>query len=166
MGKADKYLIRTAALDAAEGARVKHVLNPNSEVLVHRLGDRVGMQRAHLSIARVPPGKESFMPHSHSLQEEFLFILEGRGTAEIDGERFAVGPGDYLGFPIDGAAHHLINDGAEDLVYLMGGERTAVEVARFPTAGKIGIQHEGGMTLIDDTAGETIPFSAFLADDD
>ena len=165
MSKADKHLVRTGSLDAAEGMRVKHPFNPKSDVLMHRLGDRVGMQRAHLSIARVPPGKESFAPHSHGIQEEFLFILEGRGTAEIDGECFPVGAGDYLGFPVDGAVHHLINNGAEDLVYLMGGERTAVEVARFPTAGKIGIQHEGGMTMIDDDAVETLPFSAWVAED-
>lgn len=165
MTKAAKYLVHTGSLDAADGIRVRHPLNPKSDVLMHRLGDRVGMQRAHLSIARVEPGKESFVPHAHSVQEEFLFILEGHGMAEIDGERFPVGPGDYLGFPVDGAVHHLINDGAEDLVCLMGGERTEVEVARYPTAGKIGIQHEGGMTIIDDSAGERLPFSAFIADE-
>ena len=164
MTKTPKHLIRTGTLDPADAMRIKHPLNPNSEVFMHRLGDRVGMQRVHLSFARVPPGKESFIPHAHSVQEEFLFILEGRGTADIDGERFAVGPGDYLGFPTDGAVHHLINDGTEDLIYLMGGERSKVEVARFPSIGKIGVINESGVRLFDESAVDLLPFSAWVAD--
>lgn len=166
MTKTPKQLIRTSTLDIADAMHIRHPLNPKSEVFMHRLGDPVGMTRAHLSLARVPPGKESFIPHAHSIQEEFLFILEGRGTMEIDGEQFAVGPGDYLGFPTDGAVHHLINSGTEDLVYLMGGERSAVEVARFPSIGKVGIIMNNGVQLLDESASDTLPFSAWIADGD
>lgn len=162
--KAPKHLIRTDTLDTADAMHIKHPLNPNSEVFMHRLGDPVGMQRAHLSLARVPPGKESFIPHAHAIQEEYMFILKGRGTAEIDGERFAVGPGDYLGFPTDGAVHHLINSGTDDLVYLMGGERSAVEVARFPSIGKIALTMNDRVQLFDDSASDTLPFTAWVAD--
>lgn len=164
MTKTSKHLVRTNTLNAADALHVKHPLNPNSEVYMHRLGDRAGMHRTHLSLARVPPGKESFIPHAHSNEEEFLFILEGHGTAEIDGERFAVGPGDYLGFPTDGAVHHLVNSGTEDLVYLMGGERSAVEVARFPSIGRIGVIKGEEVHLFEESASETLPFSAWIAD--
>ncbi len=164
MTNTPKQLVRTHDLDTADAMHIKHPFNPKSEVFMHRLGDRVGMQRAHLSLARVPPGKESFIPHAHSVQEEFLFILEGRGTAEIDGERFAVGPGDYLGFPTDGAVHHLINGGTDDLVYLMGGERSDVEVARFPSVGKVGIIMNDGVQMLDESGSDTLPFSAWIAD--
>src|SRR5262249_55454366 len=139
MADENKHLIRTAELPADRAARIKHPLNPKSEVFIHRLSDKVGMKRAHLSLARVPPGKESFIPHSHSMQEEFLFILAGEGLAEIDEDMIRVGPGDYLGFPTDGATHHLMNIGTSDLVYLMGGERTETEVVQFPSVGKIAI---------------------------
>ena len=165
MTKTPRHLVRTASLDDAEAMHIKHPLNPNSEMFMHRLGDRVGMQRAHLSLARIPPGKESFIPHAHSIQEEFLFILHGRGTAEIDGDRFTVGPGDYLGFPTDGAVHHLINDGTEDLVYLMGGERSQAEVVRFPSVGKVGVVGEGDVRLFDESAADALPFSAWAAED-
>ena len=88
-----KHLVRTGDLRDADFTRIRHPLNPRSEVRMHRLGDRVGMQRAHLSLARVPPGRESFLPHAHGNQEEFLFILEGRGLAllgdaEVEVSRF------------------------------------------------------------------------------
>jgi len=164
--KSPKHLVRTSSLEDSEAAHIKHPLNPKSEVFMHRLGDRAGMQRAQLSLARVPPGKESFIPHAHSVEEEFLFILEGRGIAEIDGDRFAVGPGDYLGFPTDGAVHHLINDGPEDLIYLMGGERSSLEVAHFPSIGKVGVIGDGEVRLFDGSAADVLPFSAWVADRD
>ncbi|HEY8380743.1 MAG TPA: cupin domain-containing protein [Microvirga sp.] len=85
-----------------------------------------------VSLARVPPGKESFVYHSHERDEEFLFIISGRGRAEIDDEVFEVGPGDFMGFQAPGVAHHLTNPYDEDLVYLMGGERSGLDVGYFP----------------------------------
>ncbi|MCP4329408.1 MAG: cupin domain-containing protein [Alphaproteobacteria bacterium] len=133
-----------------------HPLNPNAEIFMTPLSDRAGMRRAHLWLARVPPGKESFIYHAHSVQEEFVYILSGHGTAEIGDQRLEVGPGDFMGFPTDGVGHHLLNTGSEDLVYLMGGERTALEVGTFPRLGKRVIfeagatMAEGKVTVVDD----------------
>jgi len=160
-----RHLVRTRALDASEQIHMRHPLNPNSELFRLGLSDRVGMKRAHLSLVRIPPGKESFLPHSHAVQEEFLFILDGTGIAEIGGKRVAVGPGDYMGFPTDGTTHHLINNGAADLIYLMGGERTDVEVAHFPTLGKIGVQADRRMTFYDADGGQRLPLEAWIVKD-
>ncbi len=151
---AEEYVIRTAELKPAEIYSFTHPLNPNSAISFVPLSDRVGMQRAQLGLGRIPPGRESFVPHSHSAQEEFVFILEGNGEMEIDEERVAVGPGDYVGFPIDGAVHQLYNTGEADLVYLMGGERTPTDMSRFPTIGKIGVWAEGTMRYIDEDAAQ------------
>jgi uncharacterized cupin superfamily protein len=166
MADENKHVIRTAELPAESAVRVKHPFNPKSEIFMHRLSDRVGMKRAHLSLARVPPGKESFIPHSHSMQEEFLFILAGEGLAEIDEDMIRVGPGDYMGFPIDGATHHLINIGTSDLVYLMGGERTETEVASFPTLGKIGVFNSGMVSFFEESAGQEMPVAKWIVDAD
>jgi uncharacterized cupin superfamily protein len=160
-----KHLVRTHSLHDSDYAVIRHPLNPRSEIRVARLGDRAGMQRAFLSIARLPPGKDSFAPHAHALQEEFLFILEGRGLALIGEEQVEVGPGDYLGFPTDGTTHHLTNIGEGELVYLMGGERTAVEVARFPSVGKVAVFTSGAATFYEEGAGQTLPLSAWRAQD-
>ncbi|MBE9167764.1 cupin domain-containing protein [Pleurocapsales cyanobacterium LEGE 06147] len=65
-------------------------------------------------------------------------LLSGRGIAEIDDEEFEVGADDFLGFPAPSVAHHLRNPFETDLIYLMGGERQAVEIGDFLRLGKRG----------------------------
>jgi uncharacterized cupin superfamily protein len=63
-----------------------------------------------------------------------------------------LGPGDYMGFPTDGTVHHLRNVGDTDLVYLMGGERTATEVSRFPSISKVGVFDRGRVSFFDEAS--------------
>ena len=100
------------------------------------LGDAVGLERLGVHMMRVPPGKESFVYHAHHTEEEFIYILSGRGIAEIGDEEIEVGPGDFMGFPTPSVGHHLRNPFDQDLVYISGGERRASEVADFPRVGK------------------------------
>jgi uncharacterized cupin superfamily protein len=113
-----------------------HPWNPKSQLIGVQLSRALGLKRAAVSIARMPPGKESFVYHSHHHEEEWLYILSGRGVAEIDGEEVEVGPGDFMGFPTPSVPHHLKNPFDQELVYLMGGENREFEVADFPRLGK------------------------------
>ncbi len=63
------------------------------------------VQNQSLAEARVPAGSAT-QRHYHKIAEEFYFILEGRGTIEIDGETRAVGPGDAILIP-SGAWHTI-----------------------------------------------------------
>jgi quercetin dioxygenase-like cupin family protein len=48
--------------------------------------------------ATFPPG--TFVPpHSHSTQDEYVYILEGEMTFWLDGEEFKAGPGDLARLP-------------------------------------------------------------------
>ena len=163
MAQEPRHLVRTGTLTLEDTVRIRHPLNPNSDVRMLPLSDRVGMTRVQLALARVPPGRESFLPHAHSVQEEFLFILEGQGTAQIGDATVAVGPGDYMGFPTDGVPHHLINTGDVDLVYLMGGERTATEVSVFPAIGKMLTFADGQIRVFDTETALTLTREDFLS---
>jgi len=135
MTESSPFLIR--ANQARENFSThSHPWNPRSEISGAQLGRMAGLKRTGVSIAEIPPGKESFVYHSHEREEEWLYILSGTGTAEIDGKEHAVGPGDFMGFPTPSVAHHLRNTGSEPLVYLMGGESRDFEVATFPKLGK------------------------------
>jgi uncharacterized cupin superfamily protein len=130
-----RYVVRAEEMD--EGASAfSHPWNPNSEMYGIRLGALVGLARTGVNRVRVPPGKESFIYHSHHREEEWIFVVSGRAVAEIDGEEYEVSSGDFMGFPTPGVAHHLRNPYDEDLVYLVGGESHEVEVADFPRLGK------------------------------
>ena len=63
-----------------------------------------------LAEARVPSG-EATQRHYHRIAEEFYFILEGRGTIEIEGDSRSVGPGDAILIP-PGAWHTIAADEA------------------------------------------------------
>jgi uncharacterized cupin superfamily protein len=129
-------LIRAADRAAVAEESMSHPLNPASLVRGHSLSDLTGLERVAVHLLHVPPGKESFVYHLHHGEEEFVYVLAGRGIAEIDGAEHEVGPGDFLGFPTPSVAHNLRNPFDEDLVYLSGGERRAMEVADFPRLGK------------------------------
>jgi uncharacterized cupin superfamily protein len=158
----ERYIVRTGKLDDTDGFQFAHPFNPNSDLRMIPLSDRVGMQRAQLALGRIAPGKESFIPHAHATQEEFIFILAGAGEIEINSVRAALGPGDYVGFPTDGAVHQLYNTGTVELVYLMGGERTSVEYSRFPTISKIGVWAEGAMRYFDEAAAKKFRLEDFV----
>ena len=128
-------LIRAAEAAAKCGTH-SHPWNPDSLMEGVQLAKLAGLKRTGVSLARIPPGKESFVYHSHEREEEWLYILSGRGTAEIDGADYEVGPGDFMGFAAPSVAHHLRNTGEEALVYLMGGESLDSDVSRFPKLGK------------------------------
>lgn len=127
------------------------------------LSDRAGLSRAAMSLARIPPGKESFLPHAHRGTEEFVFILSGRGRMLIGEQEYDVGPGDYAGFATDGTPHHLRNTGDEDLVFLQGGERAPMDVVEFPTIGKVSVFAGGDLIRFHDAASEDVkPTSAWV----
>lgn len=126
-----------------------HPWNPRSEIRGAMLGRMVGLKRTGVSLARLAPGKESFVYHSHQLEEEWIYILSGRGRALIDGSEFEVGAGDFMAFPTPSVAHHLINAGPQELVYLMGGENRDVEIADFPTLGKRMLRLGQGIEVYD-----------------
>ena len=121
-------------------------LNPNSYYKGASLSRAAGMSRAHVTLVHLPPGKDSFAYHAHALEEEWIYILSGRGIAEIDGEETEVGAGDFMGFATPSVAHLLRNPFDVDLVYLMGGENLPLDLLDYPKLGKryALVQGEGG----------------------
>ncbi|MCX4247190.1 cupin domain-containing protein [Paraliomyxa miuraensis] len=168
MSTTPKHLLRRAELEASEAIHVRHPLNPQSEIHMRRLSDPTGMKRMGVNLGRIPPGKESFLPHAHTTNEEWVYVLEGRGHALIGEHEHEIGPGDFLGFPTDGTVHHLRNSGDVDLLFLQGGERNGFDVGLFPTIGKrMMVQPEQGLAhFVPEDAIETLPLSAWLVTDD
>jgi uncharacterized cupin superfamily protein len=132
----EKFIFRARDRAATPEDRTSHPWNPNSEIVGHMLGDRVGLKRIGIHHVTIPPEKESFVFHSHQTEEEFVFVLSGRAVIEIDDETFELEPGDFVGFPTPSAAHHIRNPFAEPFTYLTGGERNELEIADYPRHGR------------------------------
>ena len=129
------YLLRRDAIRAGENT-FSHPWNPQSEITGTHLSGLAGLKRTGVSLVRIPPGKESFAYHLHHREEEWIYILAGRGIALVDGREYELDPGDFIAFPTPSVPHHLHNPNEEALVYMMGGENLDFEVADFPKLDK------------------------------
>ena len=137
-----KDLLVRAGARAAQEESFHHPLNPASELHGTTLSRLTGLVKCGVNFIRVPSGKESFAHHVHLVDEEWMYVLSGRGELRIGDELFEVGPGDFAGFPPRTHAHHLRNTGAGDLVYLSGGEAIDFGIADFPDLG-LRMMHAG-----------------------
>jgi uncharacterized cupin superfamily protein len=147
--KPNLYVLRAADI-AAHSQSFSHPWNPKSALHGMHLSRATGLKRTGVSYVRIPPGKESFAYHSHRYEEEWVYVLSGRGKALIDEQEHEVGPGDFMAFPTEPPVAHLIaNAGDEDLVYLMGGENREFDVSEFPRLRKRMLKSGGQAQIYD-----------------
>lgn len=89
------------------------------------LGDLFGLVNFGINLARLAPKTVSSMRHTHTKQDELVYILQGRPTLYTDEGPTQLSPGMCAGFKAGtGNGHHMINETAEEVVYLEIGDRT------------------------------------------
>ncbi len=76
-------VIRAADRASMEEESFRHPLDANSELHGFELARKVGLERVGVNLLRVPPRKVSYAFHRHAAEEEWLYVLHGRGVAEI-----------------------------------------------------------------------------------
>jgi uncharacterized cupin superfamily protein len=92
------------------------------------LGEKLGLTRIGIHHMRVPPGRRISYPHAESAEEEFVFVVEGRPDAWIDGVLHALVPGDSVGFPAGtGICHTFLNNTNEEVRLIVVGEKPKPE---------------------------------------
>ncbi len=96
------------------------------------LGDLFGLRAFGVNLTRLVPGAQSALRHVHTVQDEFIYILAGAPTLITDAGETPLGPGDCVGFPAGGTAHHLINRSSAAVVYLEVGDRARGDSATYP----------------------------------
>ena len=98
-----------------------------------KLGEFFGLNNFGVNLTHLAPGAISALAHSHSTQEEFIFILEGTPTFILGQEEFNLSPGDCYGFKAGtGIAHKLVNRSEENVSYLEIGDRTPGDEVEYP----------------------------------
>jgi uncharacterized cupin superfamily protein len=97
------------------------------------LGDVFGLTNFGVNLTRLKPGAQSALRHAHSLQDEFVHILEGAATLVTDVGETILTPGMCAGFKAGtGNGHCLINKSDTDVVYLELGDRTKGDTGTYP----------------------------------
>lgn len=97
------------------------------------LGDYFGLKNYGVNLTRLAPSAQSALRHTHSKQDEFVYVLQGMATLVTDEGRTVLMPGMCAGFPGGtGNAHHLINETTDEVIYLEIGDRTPGEDVTYP----------------------------------
>ena len=98
-----------------------------------RLGQAAGLTNFGVNLVRIVPGGQSSHRHAHTLQDEFVMVLEGAPTLVTDAGEQVLAPGHCAGFPKgSGDGHHFLNRSDRDVVILVVGDRTPGDAVFYP----------------------------------
>ncbi|MGA7297248.1 MAG: cupin domain-containing protein [Rhodanobacteraceae bacterium] len=113
------------------------------------LGNAFELSQFGVNLTRLAPGAHSALRHAHALEDEFIYILEGRPTLVTNAGETELAPGMCAGFPAGtGDAHALINRSDADVVYLEIGSRKPNESVDYPDEGMVGRTIDGRWTYL------------------
>jgi uncharacterized cupin superfamily protein len=97
------------------------------------LGDLFGLTQFGVNLTRLPPGGMSALRHTHSREDEFVYILEGEPVLVTNAGETPLRPGMCAGFKAgSGDAHHLLNRTAAAVAYLEIGSRDPGDTVIYP----------------------------------
>lgn len=120
--------------------------------LRRRLSDPAGLTQFGVNLLVLPPGAWSSQRHWHTIEDEFVYVLQGEVVLVTDDGEEVLRAGDCAGFPAgvpDG--HHLQNRSTQAATVLeIGTRRLADDEAFYPDidlhalAGDAGYAHRDG----------------------
>ena len=97
------------------------------------LGDFFELTNFGVNLTRLPPGGLSALRHTHTREDEFIYILEGEPVLVTNAGETPLRAGMCAGFKAgDGNAHHLLNRTMGDVVYLEIGDRNRGDTVVYP----------------------------------
>ena len=125
-----------SALDAPERLSPSNYPEPFAALTLGRkkraLGDLFNLQNFGVNLIHLLPGSLSALHHTHSRQDEFIYVLEGYPTLIRGETTLQLAPGMIAGFPSKGLAHHLENRSDQECIILEVGDRSAGDCVTYP----------------------------------
>lgn len=98
-----------------------------------RLGDVFGLSQFGVNEVTLAPGARSALRHWHTLEDEFVLILEGQPTLVTDAGARPLGPGMICGFPAGRPDGHCLENRSDAPVrFIEVGTRRAGDCAFYP----------------------------------
>jgi len=117
------------------------------------LGAATGSRLLGIDLTEIPPGAKSSHLHSHSLKEEFFFVVSGRCRVRLGEKEHELRAGDAVSRPAGtGVPHQFFNPYAEPCRVLMLGVqagRGVEDVVEWPELGRaMRVDAEGGRKIV------------------
>jgi uncharacterized cupin superfamily protein len=123
------------------------------------VGAAIGAQKLGYSFSSVPAGKATFPYHTHTGNEEMIYILDGDAVLRQATGEIAVAGGTIIACPPGPEyPHQLINTGNKDLRYLVVSTMEYPDLSEYPDSNKIGAYATTGI-------GQQVGFSALFVKD-
>ncbi|RDS85614.1 cupin domain-containing protein [Dyella psychrodurans] len=130
----DEVVIETPSADhAPKGTNAQQY-----DIRWGEIASRIGARKLGYNLTVVAPGKRNCPFHSHRVEEEMFFILEGTGELRYGDARHPLRAGDIIACPTGGheTAHQIINTGDVELRYLAVSNQSEAEICEYPDSGK------------------------------
>lgn len=111
-----------------------------------RLGDACGLTKFGVNLVTLAPGAQSALRHWHTLEDEFVYVLEGEVTLITNAGEQVLGPGMCAGYPAGARdGHHFVNRSGANARYLEVGNRIEGDNAFYPDADLMWCEDEDGV---------------------
>lgn len=110
-----------------------------------RLGDVFGLTRFGFNLETLQPGVQSALRHWHTLNDEFVYVLDGEVTLVTDAGETRMTTGMCVGFKAGVRnGHHFINRSDRTVEYLLIGSRIPGDRGFYPDDDLMWIETENG----------------------
>lgn len=112
-----------------------------------QLGEVFGLKAFGVNLTTLAPGAMSALLHRHTVQDEFVYVLEGDLVLVTDQGEVKISAGMCAGFPARGVAHQLVNRGDRPASYLEIGDRTPGDSADYPSDDLVAVWQTGAWSF-------------------
>src|SRR3954462_14385012 len=101
--------------------------------LKRRLGAACGLKNLGVNLVTLGPGGQSSVRHWHTLEDEFVYVLEGEGVLGTNEGEQKLSAGMCAGYPAGSKnGHHFINRSQKPAKYLVMGTNVPGDTAFYP----------------------------------
>jgi uncharacterized cupin superfamily protein len=132
-------MLKLPALDPASVKEVRGSAYPEpfksrmGERMKKRLGEACGLTKFGVNLVTLGPGGQSALRHWHTLEDEFVYVLEGEVVLITNDSEQVLRAGMCAGYPAGKRdAHHFINRSQRPAKYLEIGNRIEEDTASYP----------------------------------
>ncbi len=106
------------------------------------VSDKIGAEKLGYAVVRLKPGKRAWPYHSHYVNEELFYVLEGEGTLRHADKEYPIRAGDFICSPADPEQpHQIINTSDKTLSYVALSTQDHTDVFLYPDSDKYGVWH-------------------------
>lgn len=103
---------------------------------------QIGAKKLGYAVVSLKPGKRAWPYHSHHVNEEMFYVIQGNGTLRHADEEYPIRSGDFICSPADPKQpHQIINTSDQELTYIALGTEEPTDVFLYPDSDKYGVWH-------------------------